>query len=256
MSALAAGPSEVAGKSDHPWAVCLPSAQVATAGGLRLLPGIEVHASGEWVWLRGRHWKEDLDRRLRSLPGAKRFRVLADGQLLPTGHRVPQGRIPDGPWVPLARWMGIEAPEASRAAKLPPPIPLDLRRSSRVTEPSVLLTSMASWLPCAHACPQVRLDRWRFAVCADGRVAIEGRPLPSLPGRRLVDYDGIVVPAGWYWSPAVEPAIIRERLGLEVGDMAFWHPDGTWERIAAGHFVRATRAAVRASAEGFQHGRP
>lgn len=256
MSTIAGSQSEVSGKPHGPWTVCLPSAQIASVGSLRLLPGVEVHASGEWVWLRGRQLEEGLDRRLRSVPGAKRFRILADGQLLAAGHRVPQGQLPDGPWVPLARWMGIEAPEACRAAQLPQPITLELRRSSRVVEPSVLLTSMESWLSCADDCPQVRLDRWRFAVCSEGRVAIEGRPLPSLPGRRLVNYEGIAVPAGWYWSPAVEPAIVRERFGLEGDDLALWLTAGSWERIVASDFVRATRAAIRASAEGFQHGRP
>ncbi len=250
------GPAGIPEKMARPWAVCLPPTQIGSAGSLRLLPGIEVCASAECVWLRGRQWEKDLDRRLRGLPGAQRFAVLADGQLLAAGRRVPQGRIPDGPWSPLVRWLDVEAPEACRAAQLPQPIPLELRRSAHMGEPSVLLTSMECWATCAEECPQVRLDRWRFAVSGDGRVAIEGRPLPSLPGGRFVDYDGIAVAAGWFWTPAVEPAVVRERFGLEVADRAVWHADGTWERIAAGHFVRATRAAIRASAEGLPHGRP
>ena len=238
-----------------PWAVCLPSAQIVSAGSLRLMPGIEVCAVGESVWLRGGHGGKDLERRLRGLPGARRFRVLDDGQLVAAGRRIPQGRIPDGPWIPLVRWLGIETPEACRAAGLAEPIRLELRRSVDVVEPSVLLASMDGWLACADTCARVRLDRWRFAVSRDGQVVVHGHPLPSLPGLRLVDYDGIAVPAGWYWSPAVEPAVVRQRWGLEPGDLGLWQTARTWQRIAAGDFVQATRAAIRASAEGFRRDR-
>ena len=95
--------------------------------------------------------------------------------------------------------------------------------------------------------PQVRLDRWRFAVAADGRVAVHGQPLPPLPGRRWVEQEGIAVPAGWTWTPAVEAALLRQVFGLAEGDVALWDVDGAWERIAADEFVRATRAAVRAT---------
>ncbi len=244
------------GETELLWVACLPSSHVASIGALRLAPGIETHASGESVWLRGCELDKDLDRRLRALPGARRFRVLADGQLLAVGRRVPQGRIPDGPWVPLVRWLGIELPPASGAARLGRPIPLELQPSSDVAEPSVLLTSMDCWGACADECPQVRLDRWRFAVSGNGRVAIAGRPLPSLPGLRLVDYNGIAVPAGWYWSPPVEPAVLRERFGLEGDDLMLWHAEGALEHVPGGHFVRATRLAIRATVEGFQLGRP
>ena len=112
------------------------------------------------------------------------------------------------------------------------------------------------WAAYAVAAPQVRLDRWRFAVAGDGRVAVhcqfQSRQvtnlsyiLPPLPGQRWVEQEGIAVPAGWTWSPAVETAILRQVFGLAAGDLALWHTDGTWERIAADEFVRSTRTAVR-----------
>ena len=112
-------------------------------------------------------------------------------------------------------------------------------------EASLLLVRFDLWAAYAVEAPQIRLDRWRFAVAADGRAAVNGRPLPPLPGRRWVEREGIAVPAGWTWTPAVEVAILRELFGLAEGDVALWHEDGAWERIAAGEFVRATRVAVR-----------
>lgn len=239
--------------TDRSWAVCLPTSQIASAGGLRLVLDIEVCQAADHVWLRGQRLEKGLEHRLRTLPGAARFWVLADGQLLPVGARVPHGWLPDGPWLSLARWLGIEMPRPCAAADPGPLVPLELQPSFEFVEPSVLLTSMGHWKTCADDCPQVRLDRWRFAVARDGRVVVVGQPLPSLPGERLVEHEGIAVSAGYFWSPPVEPCIVRERFALEAGDLALWHADGTWERIAAGDFVRATRAAIRATAEGLVH---
>jgi hypothetical protein len=125
--------------------------------------------------------------------------------------------------------------------------------SARAAAASVLLTTLDRWEPYATEAPQVRLDRWQFAVADDGRVIVRGEPLPPLPGQRWVEREGIAVPAGWQWSPPVDAAIVRAVFRLEPGDFALWHTDGTWQRIRARDFVPASRSAARASAEGFRH---
>ena len=181
--------------------------------------------------------------------------MLPDGQLVAFGACVPQGRIPDGPWVPLIRWMGVELPRAIPAARATFSASLTFCRAYEFRQPSVLLTSVNCWKTLADDAPQVRLDRWRFAVAADDRVIVHGQPLPSLPGHLLVDYEGIAVAAGWSWSPAIEPAVVRELFELEQGDLALWYADGSWERVPGNSFVRASRAGIRASVEGRKHGR-
>ena len=126
----AGGKATIASGAIRGWAVRLAPAQVAAAGRLRLAPGIEVCEAAEGVWFRGERLEKGIDERLRSLPGARRFQVLADGQLLAAGDRVPGGWIPDGPWTPLARWLGIELPPPGAAAQPGPSIPLELCRSS------------------------------------------------------------------------------------------------------------------------------
>ncbi|HVW35796.1 MAG TPA: hypothetical protein VHB99_00775, partial [Pirellulales bacterium] len=72
-------------------------------------------------------------------------------------------------------------------------------------------------------------------------------PLAPLGGVQYVEESGIAVPAGWHWSPAVEAAVVRAALGLEPGDSALWFADGSWQKIAADDWVRATRSAARFS---------
>ncbi len=255
--------AESTNRSAQGWAICLARRDAAAAGRLRQVAGAEVCELPEAVWLRGPQADDELQRRLAAVAGARRFSVLADGQLLPVGARVPQGRLPPGPWTVLAQWIGIEPPPAVLAGKGGEQVTLALVRSDCVQEASLLLTRLELWAAYALEAPQVRLDRWRFAVAADGRVVVhdqhqsrqvESLPrqvenlsygLPPLPGQRWVEQEGIAVPAGWTWTPAVEAALVRQIFGLAAGDVALWHADGAWERIAAEEFVRVTRAAVR-----------
>ena len=179
--------------------------------------------------------------------------MLPDGQLQPVASRLPNNRLPGGPWVSLPEWLALELPPAGLAGRSEQRTPMVLVRSSRPEKASVLLTSIDRWEAYAVQAPQVRLDRWQFAVAEDGRVLVRGGPLPPLPGGRWVDRKGIAVPAGWQWSPPVEASIVRTVFGLEPGDLALWQPDGTWQRIRAADFTPASRAAVRATSEGFRH---
>ena len=187
------------------------------------------------------------------LPGAERFLVAADGQLRPVGTRVPRGRLPDGPWMALAEWLGVALPVAGLAGRISRRIPLALVRSCEPDEANLLVTGIEGWEDYAVTAPQVRLDRWQFAVAADGRVLVRGQPAPPLPGPRWIEREGIAVPAGWTWTPPVEPALLRRLLGLEGDDLALLHPGGTWERVPGAGLQRVCRSAVRRTAEGLRH---
>jgi hypothetical protein len=238
------------------WAIRLDRRDAAAAGRLRQVAGVEVCEQAEAVWLRGPQSGEDLQWQLAAVAGACRFSVLPDGQLLPSGGRVPQGWLPQGPWTALGQWMGLEPPPAVLAGRGHQMMSPALVRSDCMEEANLLLTQFSLWAAYAIEAPQVRLDHWRFAVAADGRVAVHDQLqlrqvanlsyiLPPLPGQRWAEREGIAVPAGWTWTPAVEAAILRQVFGLAEGDVALWHADGAWERIAADEFVRATRSAVR-----------
>jgi hypothetical protein len=233
--------------------MCLARDDLAAVGRLWQVADVEVCDLPDQVWLRGPVADEKLRQRLAAVPGARRFDVLSDGQLQPVGRRVPTDRLPDGPWTALRQWLALRLPPAGLAGRSKRRIPLVLVRSTRPAAASVLLTTLDCWEGCAVQAPQVRLDRWRFAAASDGRVAVCGQPLPSLPGQRWVEREGIAVPAGWHWSPPVEATVVRAVFGLQAGDLALWQADGTWQRIRAADFLPAGRAAVRASAEGLRH---
>ncbi len=238
---------------DRTWAVRMPRAGATAAGRLRAVAGIEACLAGEDLWLHGSEHGEDLEKSLRMLPGAERFLVAADGQLRPIPGSVPRGRLPDGPWVPLAEWFRLELPVAGLGGRMSRRARLTLVRCFKPEEANLLVVGIEQWEDYAVMAPQVRLDRWQFAAAADKRVLVRGEPLPPLPGRHWIERQGIAVPAGWTWSPPVEPAVVRRLLSLEGDDIALLHPDGTWERVPGGSFCRACRSAARRTAEELCH---
>ena len=236
------------------WAICLAKRDADSLGRLWRTAAVEVCRHGDAIWLRGPGPDEATDRRLRCVAGARRFTVLNDGQLLPVAARVPHGRLPEGPWVPLRQWAGLDLPTAAMAARPDARVPLRLVRSAAEEETNILLTTFDRFRDYAVAAPHVRLDCWSFAAADEGRVLIRGTPLPPLPGERFVDHGGVAVPAGWTWSPAVDAPTLCRLLQLEANDLALLGVDGTWQRIAGDDFVRAGRSAIRATAEGLADG--
>lgn len=229
------------------WAARIPQESSASVSRLRLVEGISLLESDEALWLRGESLDEPLDRMVRSLPGALRYRVLDDGQLILDGRDVPTARMPEGRWQPLRSWATVELPSAAFAGQSTARIPIELVRSDEVREPAILLTTLDEWRRYGLEAPQIRLDRWTFAVSTEGRALIRGTPLPPIPGERFVETEGIAISAGWSWTPAIDAATLRDVLSIDPRDVALIHSDGSWEVIGFASFVRATRSAIRAS---------
>jgi len=229
------------------WALCLSRGEAGCAARLRQTPLVEVCEIADKVWLRG-PYREEIAEQIHAMPTGVRFRVLDDGQLIPWGARVPQGRLPAGNWRPLAGWFELTLPTATVPATLPSRVGLRLVRDLQERTPSLLILSIERWLRYAETAPQVRLDGLQFVANESGRVLVRGTPAPPLAGELLVEESGVAVPAGWWWSPAVDGPVLRALLGLEAGELAILRLDGCVDRIAAGDFVRATRSAVRQTA--------
>lgn len=234
------------------WAVCLSRVDADTLARLRSRHGLEVCEQQDLVWLRGRGMDEDLDKRLRSLPGV-RFEVLSDRQLVPNGCRVPRGYLPDGSWIALSEAVCIEIESPALGAENKGKVDVGLVRGGTSREANLLLTTVDAWSAYADTAPQVRLQHLAFAMNEARDILIRGRPLPPLPGTRLVEQNGVAVPCGWTWAPAVDAAVLRDLLRLEPDDLALLHADGTWDHLRADDFVLASRSAARLTLEGAGH---
>ena len=232
------------------WAVRLDAMNAHYAAALRTARQVQALEVDGAVWLEGSLLDDALELRLRSVPGAERFHVDAVGQLVAEGRRIPSGKLPSGNWRPLRELISVELPRRAFTGVTAQRLSLQLVRGGKPAEPALLRVSLQAWHAYATRAPQIRLERSTFAVSQTGEALIRGTPLPPLAGERFVEDAGIVVPAGWTWTPAVEATVVREAFGLNPGELALWGTDGSWERLADDDFVRATRSAVRLSVEG------
>lgn len=227
--------------------------QAAHLARLRGIAGLQVAEAADAVWLRAPADDETIDQALRSLPG-ERFLLADDGQLVPHGKRVPTGRLPTLEWQPLARWAAIMLPVAALPARLVERAPLRLVRGGQAQPAAAIVTTFDRWLAYANSAAEARLKPLVFAQSEEGRVLIWGTPLPPLAGELYTVESGVAVPCGWSVSPPVDSDTLRRVLGLAEGDLALFNCDGSFERIAADSFVKASRAAARASAPEAAHG--
>lgn len=241
------------------WAVALDREHVRLLARLRRMPGLTVCERESELWLRGEAEDEAIAPQLATIPGARRFAVLADKQLRPVGRLVPEGHLPEGPWRPLAAWLQVELPPAAPATPVArwasfrsemEAVPLRLVRTGEVREPALLEVSLSILAEYIETAPQWRIQRWQLALSRDGAARtpyalVRGQPLPPLPGQLWVEAEGICVPAGYAWQPAVNAAVVRQLLGLEPQQLALLDPAGTHEIVMPDHWVCASRSAVR-----------
>ncbi|MCC6738131.1 MAG: hypothetical protein IT452_03735 [Planctomycetia bacterium] len=228
------------------WAVRLDAARASAGAALRLVPGIEACEAGGHVWLRGPEGGEELALALRRLPGADRYEVLPGGALRVPGKRVPAGALPAGPWVAAADWAAAEPQAGALPAELTQRVKARVEPAAEERPANLLRVPLAAFAAWAESAPAVRLRGLAFAASED-EALVRGEPPPPLPGRAYAEAGGIAVPCGRALVPAAGAAAWRERLGLAEGDLALFDDDGTFERIPAAAFVRASRSAARAT---------
>jgi hypothetical protein len=232
---------------NFPWAICMGQEDVAALAAIRLVGGIEVAATGKEIWLRGQRGDDSLNEKLSALPANARYEWLKPDQIRRIDQRVPSGRFPALPWKPLAAWLQVELPIAALPALEPRPVSLRLVRSAEEREPGLLFTDIEAFQKFASQAARVRLTCLQFAAADDGRVLVRGKPLPPLPGRRFVIHDGVAVPSGFTWQPAVSPGVLARRFAVSGDTLVLWNEDGTITRLHGEQFIPVSRSAVGAT---------
>jgi hypothetical protein len=231
-----------------PWAVRLPLVSAPAAAALRLRAGIAAAEQDEWMWLRGEDLDDELDLELRKLPGAVRYVTGPTDTVTEIGRRLPSGELPDDVrWVPLSAWAEVKPQPAALGGELPGRASLLLERVDVEQPSTVLVTTVEALANYATSAPLVRLRPLRVAASSDGRAVLRGSPLPPIQGRRYAEREGIAVPCGYGFAPALEPAVLRQLLDISPDDLALFHEDGSYERVEASSFARASRGTARAT---------
>ncbi len=242
--------SPPAGSITMSWVARVPLDHADAVALLRNEPGLIACECDAFFWIRSASptsaLKDELAQRLRKEAVAELLHVTATGTVIPWGKRVPIGQLPSGPWLPLPELFTPVAPLAGYAAQRPAPATITMVPSETIVAPTLLRLPLAEWNAYVRTAPNLRLARWEFAANTTGDVLIRGTPLPPIHGQHYWEADGLFVPCGWMWSPAVSADIMRTVLRLESGTFALVDvTTSTWEIIPPEAFVPARRQNVR-----------
>jgi len=157
------------------WVATIDTPDPGVLAPLRLVPALEIALLPPVLWLRGPDWNDTLALACRKIPGVRRFTLLDGKRLVPEGHRVPTGFLPDLRWQPLRENLPVSLPAAHAShATHESHAPLTLIRSSAVQPANALLTTWSAWQTFALTGAEIRLRSLRFAAAHDTRVWIEG----------------------------------------------------------------------------------
>lgn len=236
------------------WVAAIPRDQARGLGSLRLIPGLTACLHDDLIWLRTTDPADDLTQELRKLPGTTFYTLTPGGELVQQGRRLPSRRLPPVNWQSLT---ALLTPAAS-----PQPVPnravsrleLSLVRVFDEQPAFALETSLAEWEQFVETAPKLRLDPLEFLTARDQRTLVVGIPLPPLKGQRYWHREGVFVPAGYHWSPAIDAHTLRDVLGLAADELAIFEVDATWRRASRTELVRASRRSLRATIAEVGHG--
>lgn len=229
------------------WIAKVAADEAVAVSNLRGLPKVDAATAEGAVWLRGESEENELPAELVRIQ-ADVFRLRPPDGLAAWGSEIPVARLPELDWQPLNEVTRplIESPLLP--GQVGESMSLSLVKSVDVDrEPNVLLVSLALLVKWVGSTAEIRFENLRFAAGYDGTAVIRGTPIPSLPGARFVEVDGVAAPLGQTWDPPVPATIVARAMLLSPGDLALFRGDD-WERIEAANFVPVSRAAVRLTA--------
>lgn len=229
------------------WAAEIAREYAREMGRIRLLPGVELGETETSYWVRGTSPIEEAQPALLGIPHVQLYHIDRSG-LRPWGHRLVVKPLAEITFTPLVKAIRPTLPIASYPSAQVPRVPLALVRSEVEQQSVFLETTLNQWAEYAASAPKVRLDRWAFAVSADERVLVRGRPLPSFAGRHYWESDGVAIPVGWTCSPAITGSALSKLVGRVTGEIILLDEHGSIASIPGDAFVRASRSAIRATA--------
>ena len=239
------------------WMTSIPVAESADLHALAQSVNFQLSLKDEIVWLRGEAESEEalleIDQRLRSIPGAQRYRVVDANLLQPIESVLPIRVHLDGPWYSAASMLSVELPSAGLAGQKPNEVELQIVRTATVEAnstltPSILECEFAAWSQWALQSSEARLSALAFACNEVGRTMICGLPLPPLAGKRWIEYDNVAVEVGHSWKPSVSVKTLNRILAASSEAIHFLEVNGRHRVLDRASFVMATRSSIRTTA--------
>ncbi|MEM1294984.1 MAG: hypothetical protein AAGH89_06430 [Verrucomicrobiota bacterium] len=235
------------------WIAKVEAGDAVAVSHLRGVSQVEAALDTNTLWLRGTAETDELPSELVRL-SAQVFRLRPPDGLALGDSEIPVARLPELNWQPLHEVTQPKVTKPVLPGMISQSVRLKLVKSEEDDlEPNVLQVPLSSLVKWVGSAPELRFETLKFAAGYDGSALIWGTPIPSLPGNRFFEKDGVAVPLGQTWDPPIPAVVVAEAMLLAPGDLGVFRGED-WERVEASNFVPVSRAAVRLSAQNPQFG--
>jgi hypothetical protein len=233
--------------------VVLSQTDKAALGSVRCQPGLQAAEKDGFIWVRGIPESENIDLRIRQLPGLHTYTMDAADNLFPPRGLTPIGKLQSMNWVPLSIYITVTLPVSALPGKIHQQLGVQLVPSQQSQKSNALLTDLQTWKAYGETAPLVRLKQTHFAVSEEDKVVIIGEPLPALPGKEYVLQNSLLIPSGFEFDPPVISSLIGSQYNPDSDSLLLFDTDSNWEEIPKDAFVQSTRSAIRLT-KGGNHG--
>lgn len=220
---------------------------VEALGGVRDIDGLKLAVDGEFLWVRGIMYSEDMDLRIRQLPVLNTYLTDEKEFLFIPGHITPIDKLPSLNWVPVTSFLPVELPISSMPGNTAFKIPFQLIAAKEEREGHALLTSLPFWKQYAETVSVIRLEALRFAVSENDEVLIIGSPLPAIPGREFWISEDLLIPSGYVPEASIGVKIFADQFNKGRHCYLLLAADGSWQLIQKNYFMPAKRSGIRLS---------
>ncbi len=227
---------------------------IITTSAIRTEGGCDIrNPSGRLIWVRGPRLEAHHETLIRRIPWEAFYEVFEGDRIRRPGRILPEladGKLPGSgseEWRPLAEILVPSLPTSPFPGRAPVPVSIQLRPDTTVREVSFLEATTQDWLAFANEASEIRLRNliWALDPVHPETVLIRGAPLPPVPGKRWVEDNGVVVPAGQRWWPAVSAETLRKALGVAATELALLGLDGRWSRMPRTAWLPGNRSTIR-----------
>lgn len=214
-------------------------------GSIRSMPGLQLAADENDIWLRGLYETGELDITIRQLPIKHSYYVNEHDLLFIPGGLTAVAVLPALNWQPIAEFISVKIPVAAMPGKLHTAAVIRVIPSTHDKKGTALLTTLEQWKAYAETAPGIRLAQLQFAVSQKNEVMIIGTPLPSIPGKEYWKTGNILLPCGYDLEIPMAASFISQQLNPEQDGLLIFDTNGGCEKIEFAYLVPAKRSAVR-----------
>ncbi len=209
-------------KNNQPYYLSLPEKDQSLLGTIRHWEHLKISHHQGTIWIKGWSSSEITAKEVQCLPEKTIYRA-DQNYLYPIGHLLPQQRVPNLLWTPIARGLPLEWPRQNHNFfGIPDRIKIQLIPSNDEQKPAAILLHLNLLTNYIESAPASRLKPLKWTLFNNNKALVLGRPTLPLPGKSYWQNQSFLLPAGWQLQYPILQAAIHQHINPNNDALILW----------------------------------